>query len=183
MDGRRAVLRTRPYFVRFHAMAKKELFRPLLVKAVKTLIVLFTLFSIGWFVEQLPFAQALPFFSQKLPVSVFLSAVVSLLAVAAFVGFGAESVPAVDGLLDFVPKAGELFCNIVKILSLLFAYYAFQAAIFPFISDFEWIYQSFFLGLTLFFLSRAGLQVYRASEEISRFLLAILHPDKQETSG
>ncbi|OGR69267.1 MAG: hypothetical protein A2081_05465 [Elusimicrobia bacterium GWC2_61_19] len=163
-------------------MPKKDLFRTLLVKSVKTLIVLFTLFAMGWFVEQLPFAQALPFFSAKLPVSVFLNAVVSFLAVAAFVKFGAESAPAVDGLLDFMAGAGELFGNIVKILSLLFSYYAFQAAIFPFISGFEWVYQSFFLGFTLFFLARAGLQIYGASEGLSRFLLGVLHPDSREVT-
>ena len=72
-------------------MGKKELLRNLLAKAVKTLVVLFTLFAIGWFVEQLPFAQALPFFSQKLPVSVFLNAVVSLMAAIVFVNIGREA--------------------------------------------------------------------------------------------
>ena len=161
-------------------MGKKDLFRTLLLKSVKTLVVLFTLFAMGWFVEQLPFAQALPFLSQKLPVSVFLNAVVSVLAVAVFVNFGGESAPSVDGLLDFVPKAGELSCNMVKICSLLFSYYAFQAAIFPFIRDFEWVYQIIFLGLTLFFLAKTGLLVYYASEEISRFLLGVLHPYKAD---
>lgn len=160
-------------------MEKKELLRTLLVKAVKTLVVLFMLFAAGWFVEQLPFARALPFLSPKLPVSVFLDAVVSALAVAAFVGFGAEAAGPVAGLLDFVPKAGELFGNVVKIGALLFAYYAFQAAVFPFIDGYEWVYQAFFLGFTLFFLARAGLQVYGASEEISRFLLNALQPYKR----
>ena len=161
-------------------MGKKDLFRTLLLKSVKTLVVLFTLFAMGWFVDQLPFAQALPFLSQKLPVSVFLNAVVSILAVAVFVKFGGESAPSVEGLLDFVPKAGELSCNVVKICALLFSYYAFQAAIFPFIKDFEWVYQVVFLGLTLFFLAKTGLLVYYASEEISRFLLGIIHPYKAD---
>ena len=121
-------------------MEKKELLRTLLVKAIKTLVVLFTLFAMGWFVEQLPFARALPFFSQKLPVSALLNSVVGLLAVAAFVKFGSEAGPSVAGLLDFVPKAGEIFGNLVKIAALLFSYYAFQAPIFPFIDNFEWIY-------------------------------------------
>jgi hypothetical protein len=161
-------------------MGKKDLFRTLLLKSIKTLVVLFTLFAMGWFVEQLPFAQALPFLSQKLPVSVFLNAVVAVLAVAVFVNFGGEAAPAVDGLLDFVPKAGELSCNVVKICALLFSYYAFQAAIFPFIRDFEWVYQIVFLGLTLFFLAKTGLLVYYASEEISRFLLGVIHPYKTD---
>ena len=161
-------------------MGKKDLFRTLLLKSVKTLVVLFTLFAMGWFVEQLPFAQALPFLSQKLPVSVFLNAVVAVLAVVAFVNFGGEAAPAVDGLLDFVPKAGELSCNVVKICALLFSYYAFQGAIFPFIKDLEWVYQIVFLGLTLFFLAKTGLLVYYASEEISRFLLGVIHPYKAE---
>ncbi|MBI5743827.1 MAG: hypothetical protein HY952_04705 [Elusimicrobia bacterium] len=157
-------------------MEKKELLRTLLVKAIKTLVVLFTLFAMGWFVEQLPFARALPFFSQKLPVSALLNSVVGLLAVAAFVKFGSEAGPSVAGLLDFVPKAGEIFGNLVKIAALLFSYYAFQAPIFPFIDNFEWIYQSFFLAFTLFFLVRAGLLVYGASEELSRYLLSIINP-------
>lgn len=159
-------------------MGKKELLRNLLAKAVKTLVVLFTLFAMGWFVEQLPFAQALPFFSQKLPVSVFLNAVVSLLAAIVFVNIGREASREVDGLLDFLPKAGELFCNIVKLFALLFAYYAFQPAVFPFVGEFGWVYQSVFLGFTLFFLARAGLQVYGCSEQISRFLLGLLSPYK-----
>lgn len=148
------------------------------MKAVKTLVVLFTLFSMGWFVEQLPFAQDLPFFSLKLPVAVFINAVVSALAVAAFVNFGREAGPAVAGLMDFVPKAGEIFGNGVIIAALVFSYHAFQAAIFPFIESYEWVYQSFFLGFTLFFLVRAGLLIYAASEPLSRWLLAIINPPK-----
>lgn len=159
-------------------MGKKELFWTLLVKAVKTLVVLFTLFAIGYFVDALPYAQPLPFISFRLPVSVFLNAVVSLLAIIVFVRFGGESSPSVDGLLDFVPRAGELACNAVRILALLFAYYAFQDAVFPFISDFEWVYQSAFLGFTLFFLVRVGLQVYYASESISKFIVGMLRPYK-----
>lgn len=159
-------------------MGKKELFWTLLIKAVKTLVVLFTLFAIGFFVDSLPFARPLPFISGRLPVSVFLNAVVSLLAIIVFVKFGSESAPSVDGLVEFVPKAGELACNVVRIFALLFAYYAFQDAVFPFISEYEWIYQSLFLGFTLFFLVRVGLQVYSVSEDISKFLVGILRPYK-----
>jgi hypothetical protein len=164
-------------------MGKRELFHTLLQKAVKMLVVLFSLFAIGWFVQQLPFAQALPFMSQKLPVSVFLDSVVSLLALIVFVKFGAEAAPAVDGLVDFVQEAGELFRNVLRIFALLFAYYAFQPAVFPFIRDLEWIYQSVFLCFTLFFLARAGLHIYRASDGISRFLLGVLHPYPPEAGS
>ena len=159
-------------------MAKKELLWNLLIKAVKTLVALFTLVAIGTFVEYLPYAKALPFLSQKLPVGVFLNAVVSLLGLVVFVKFGAEASPAADGILEFVPGAGKLFRSIVKILALLFAYYAFQDAVFPFIADYEWAYQTIFLGFTLFFLVRAGLQIYESSEEISKFLVSGLRPDQ-----
>ena len=159
-------------------MAKKELLWNLLIKAVKTLVALFTLVAIGTFVEYLPYAKALPFLSQKLPVGVFLNAVVSLLGLIVFVKFGAEASPAADGILEFVPGAGKLFRSIVKILALLFAYYAFQDAVFPFIADYEWAYQTIFLGFTLFFLVRAGLQIYESSEEISKFLVSGLRPDQ-----
>lgn len=149
-----------------------------MVKAVKTLVVLFTLFAIGYFVEALPYARSLPFISFRLPVSVFLNAVVSLLAIVVFVKFGSESAPTVDGLLDFLPKAGALACNVVRIAALLFAYYAFQDAVFPFIEEFEWAYQAVFLGFTLFFLVRVGVHVYYASEEISKFLVGMLKPYK-----
>lgn len=155
-------------------MAKKELFWELAVKAVKTLVALFALFAAGYFVETLPYARTLPFMSPKLPVGVFLNAVISLLAVALFVKFGAEASPAADGIFDFMPGAGKLARSIVKIMALVFSYYAFQEAIFPFIYDFEWVYQSLFLGFTLFFVVRAVLQVYYSSEEISRFLIDTL---------
>jgi len=160
-------------------MAKKEQLLVLFTKAVKTLVILFTLFSIGWFVERLPFAQALPFLSHKLPVGVFLNSVVSLLAVIVFVAFGAEIAPATDALLEFIPKAGALAGNLVKVLAVLFSYGAFQQAILPFIPDFDWAYQSVFLGFILFFLARAGLLMYAASESISRFLMGFLDPYKQ----
>ena len=150
----------------------------LLIKAVKTLVALFTLVAIGTFVEYLPYGKALPFLSQKLPVGVFLNAVVSLLGLVVFVKFGAEASPAADGILEFVPGAGKLFRSIVKILALLFAYYAFQDAVFPFIADYEWAYQTVFLGFTLFFLVRAGLQIYESSEEISKFLVSGLRSDQ-----
>jgi len=157
-------------------MGKKELFWSLLIKAVKALVALFMLFAIGFFVESLPYARSLPFLSQKLPVSVFLNAVVSLLGIIVFVKFGAEASPAADGILDFMPGAGRLSRSVIKILALLFAYYAFQGAVFPFIEGYEWAYQALFLGFTLFFLIRAGLQVYHSSEEISKFLVNALRP-------
>jgi len=159
-------------------MGKKELLWSLLIKAVKALVALFTLFAMGFFVESLPYARSLPFLSPKLPVSVMLNAVVSLLAVIVFVKFGAEASPAADGILDFMPGAGRLARSVIKILALLFAYYAFQDAVFPFIESYEWTYQALFLGFTLFFLIRAGLQVYDSSEEISKFLVGALRPYK-----
>lgn len=155
-------------------MGKKELLWDLAVKGVKTLVALFTLFAIGYFVERLPYARALPFISMKLPVSVFLNAVVSLLAVVVFVRFGVEASPAADGIMDFMPGAGRFSRSVVKILALLFSYYAFQEPIFPFIENYEWAYQALFLGFTLFYLVRAGLHLYAASENISRFLVGTL---------
>lgn len=155
-------------------MGKKELFWDLATKAVKTLVALFTLFAMGYFVERLPYARSLPFISVKLPVSVFLNAVVSALAVVVFVRFGVEASPAADGLMDFMPGAGKFARSVVKILALLFSYYAFQEPIFPFIENYEWAYQALFLGFTLFYLVRAGLHLYAASENISKFLVGAL---------
>jgi hypothetical protein len=157
-------------------MSNKELLWELAAKSVKALLALFTLFAAGFFLESLPYARSLPFFSPLLPVSVFLSAVISLLAVAVFVKYGAEASPAADGLLDFLPGAGKLLRSVVKILALLFSYYAFQDAVLPFIYGYEWAYQSVFLGFTLFFTARAALQVYSSSEEISRFIVGALRP-------
>jgi len=155
-------------------MGKKELFWELVTKAVKTLVALFTLFAIGYFVERLPFAQSLPFISVKLPVSVFLNAVISLLAVVIFIRFGVEASPCADGLMDFMPGAGKFARSVVKILALLFSYFAFKPAVAPFMEDYEWAYEALFLGFTLFYLVRAGLHLYAASENISKFLVEAL---------
>jgi len=161
-------------------MPKKESAAALLLKTVKILVVFFTLSAIGWFVERLPFAQSLPFLSFKLPIGVFLGSVISLLMLIALVRFGSETAPAVDSLLEFIPKAGKLFGNLVNIGACLFAYYSFQPAVLPFIAEYEWAYQEVFLGLVLFFLARVGLLMYAASEDISRFLLGFLEPYRQE---
>lgn len=160
-------------------MLKKDGVGILLQKTVKTLVVFFTLSAIGWFVEQLPFARSLPFLSFKLTIGVFLSSVISLLMLMVLAMFGSEAAPAVDSLLEFIPRAGKLFVNLVRIGAVLFAYYSFQPAVFPFIPEYEWAYQAAFLGLILFFLARAGLLVYAASEDISRFLLGLLNPNRQ----
>ncbi len=161
-------------------MTKKENLYTLLLKTIKVLVLFFTLSAIGWFVDSLPFSQSLSFLSHKLPIGVFIGSVVSLLMLVLLAAFGAEVAPAIDGLLDFMPKAGELFGNLVKVGACLFAYSSFQGAVFPFIPDFEWAYQAVFFGLILFFLVRAGLLVYAASEGISRFLLGCLHPYRPE---
>jgi len=161
-------------------MSKKAHLNVLLLKTVKTLVVFFTLSSIGWFVGILPFAQSLPVFSARLPIGVFLGSVISLLMLIVLVVFGAEVAPAMDSLLDFIPRAGKLFGNLVGIAAGLFAYSAFQPAVFPFIPGFEWAYQAVFLGLILFFLARAGLLVYAASEDISRVLMGLFNPYKPD---
>ncbi len=164
-------------------MPKKDLLWELAVKSVKTLLAIFTLFAAGLFVSGLPYARELPFFSAKLPVSVFLGAVVSALAVAVFVRFGAEISPALDGLLEFLPGAGRLARSVVKVLALLFSYYAFQEAVFPFIGGLEWVYQALFLVFTLFFTARAAFQVYASSETLSRFLVGMLRPPFVSAEG
>ncbi len=155
-------------------MTQKELLWELAVKSVKTLLALFTLLAAGLFVSGLPYARELPFFSGRLPVSVFLGAVVSALAVAVFIKFGSEISPVLDGVLEFLPGAGRLARSVAKVLALLFSYYAFQEAVFPFIGGFEWVYQALFLGFTLFFTARAALQIYSSSEAVSRSIVGTL---------
>lgn len=157
-------------------MTKKEHIHNLVLKGVKTLVVLFTLAAIGWLIGVLPFAADLPFISTKLPASVFFSSVLWALGIYVFVMFGVEISPSVDALLDFMPKAGMLGRNIIKILATLFAYDAFQAAVYPFIPGYEWLYQSVFLGFSLFFLAKAGLLIYAASEQIGGFILGVMNP-------
>lgn len=157
-------------------MAKKEHFYALLRKTIKVTVALFTLSLIGWFVSSLPFARELPFISHKLTAAGFLNAVVSLLMVIVFVKFGSEIGGQVDPLLEFLPGAGALAANLVRIAALLFSYGAFQDVVYPFIRDYEWAYQAVFLGVTLFFLARAGLIMYAASDGISGFLMSAMNP-------
>ena len=148
--------------------------RLLLLKSIKTLVVLFTLGAISWAVGAMPLANDLPFISSKLPVAVFIDALLAALGIAVFVLYGAEISPFADALMPQVPRAGALTGNLVKLLATLFAFDSFKAPVFPFIPDYEWLYQSVFLGFSLFFLARAGLIVYAASETIGGFLLGLI---------
>lgn len=150
----------------------------LLRKTLKLGVLLVTLYAADWLIGVLPFARELPFITSKLTAAGFLSALVSLLTVAALAFFGSEIGGPVDALLEFVPKAGKLAGNLVGIAVLLYAYGAFQSAVFPFIPGFEWAYQALFLGMTVFFLARAGLLMYAASESISGWLLGVFNPYK-----
>lgn len=157
-------------------MAKKEHLLALARKTIKVTVALFTLSLMGWFVAALPFARELPFISHKLTAAGFLNAVISLLMVIVFVRFGSEIGGSVDALLDFLPKAGDLAGNLAKIAAALFSYGAFQGPVYPFIADYEWAYQALFLGVTLFFLARAGLIMYAAGDGISGFVMAAFSP-------
>jgi hypothetical protein len=141
-------------------------------------VLLASLYAADWLIGILPFAKELPFLTSKLSAAAFLSALVSLLTVVVLVLFGSDIGPPADALLDFVPRAGDLAGNLVRIAVLLYAYGAFQPVIFPFIPDYEWAYQSLFLGLTVFFLARAGLLMYAASESISGFIFGAFNPYK-----
>ncbi len=147
--------------------------RLLVLKSLKTLVALFTLAAISWAVGAMPLANDLPFISSKLPVAVFIDALLASFGITVFVLYGAEISPYADALLPRVPGAGALAGNLVKLLATLFAFDSFKAPVFPFIPEYEWLYQSVFLGLSLFFLARAGLIVYAASETIGGFLLEL----------
>ena len=163
-------------------MIKKDLVINLSVEALKTAIVLFTLLFISRFIEVLPFS-GLPVFNNIITAAELLTAFVSAAAIAVFIKAGLNAKPAVDELLHWLPGAGTLLNYLTGIAALLFAYSAFQPVIFPFIMEFEWVYQSAFLAVTLFLLAKAALHIYGASESASRFLISVFRPYTEVISG
>ena len=163
-------------------MSKTDLITSLSVEALKTAIVLFTLLLISRFIEVLPFA-GLPVFNKAISAVELLTAFVSAAAIMVFIKAGLNAAASVDELLRWLPGAGTLLNYLTGIIALLFAYSAFQPVVFPFISEFEWVYQSLFLAGTLFLLAKAALLIYGASESVSRFLISILHPYKEVQSA
>ena len=159
-------------------MAKKDLIISLSVEALKTVIVLFTLLLISRFIEDLPFA-ALPVFNNRLTAAGLLAAFASAAAIVVFIKAGFNSTAAVNELLHWLPGAGTLLNYLTGIAALLFAYSAFQPVVFPFIMEFEWVYQSLFLAVTLFLLAASALHIYKAGESVSRFVISILNPYKE----
>ncbi|MFA6434471.1 MAG: hypothetical protein WCW52_07235 [Elusimicrobiales bacterium] len=163
-------------------MIKRDLTTYLLVEALKTTIVLFTLLLMGRFIETLPFA-VLPVFNKLVTADELIAAFISAAAIAVFIKAGSNAKTAVDELLPQLPGAGKLLNYVTGIVALLFAYAAFQPVVFPFIPEFEWVYQSLFLAATLFLLAKAALHVYGASESLSRFLVSVLQSGKQVPPG
>lgn len=159
-------------------MVKKELLINLSVSAIKTAIMLLTLLLINRFVEVLPFA-GLPIFGELITVADLLSAFICAAAIAVFIKESRGAKKTVDELLCWLPGAGTLLNYLSGIAALLFAYPAFQPVAFPFITEFEWVYQTLFLAVTLFLLAKAALHVYGASESVSRFLISVFHPYKE----
>ncbi|MBI4802586.1 MAG: hypothetical protein HY796_08700 [Elusimicrobia bacterium] len=159
-------------------MINKNLVTAVLIEALKTAIILLTLLLISRFIEILPFS-GLPVFNRYITAADLLVAVVSLAAIIVFIKAGFNAGPAVDELFRRLPGAGTLLNYFTGIVAVLFAYPAFQPVIFPFIKDFEWIYQSLFLAVTLFLLAKAGLYIYHASEALSRVIISALHPYKE----
>jgi len=159
-------------------MINKNLATAVLIEALKTAIILFTLLLISRFIEILPFSD-LPAFNNHITAADLLVAVVSLTAIIVFIKAGVNAKTSVDELFRWLPGAGTFLNYIIGIIAVLFAYSAFQPVIFPFIKDFEWIYQSLFLAVTLFLLAKAGLYVYNTGEELSRAIISALHPYKE----
>jgi hypothetical protein len=162
-------------------MPNRNLTEKLAVEALKTAIVLLTLFVISGIIAGLPFA-GLPVFNGSITAAGLLAAFVSAAVIAVLIKAGANAKSTVDELLPWLPGAGTLLNYLTELAALMFAYSAFQPVVFPFIRDFEWCYQSLFLAVTLFLLARAALHIYGASESVSRFLISVLHPYKETPS-
>ncbi|MBI4657060.1 MAG: hypothetical protein HY746_10000 [Elusimicrobia bacterium] len=152
----------------------------LLVQTVKLLILLVALTAMGFFMGLLPFAKSLPVLGSSIFVIDLWEALLSLTAIIIIINFAGESKPVIDRLICWIPQAGKLAGLIIYVFCVLFAYYAFQPVILPFIPEAEWIYQTIFLILTITLLVKAGLLVYRSSDEISRFLVSLLNPYKEK---
>lgn len=159
-------------------MLNKDLAVKLAIEALKTVIVLFTLLILGRFIETLPFA-GLPVFDQRISAADLLAACVSAAAIAVFLKAGSNARVIVDELAGWLPGAGTLLAYLMRLSALLYAYAAFQPVTQPFIGNFEWIYQSVFLAVTLFLLAKAVVHVHGASESVSRAILAALNPYKE----
>lgn len=159
-------------------MSNKDLATNLAVEALKTAIVLATLLAISRFIESLPFS-GIPVFGNLITAAELLTAFVSAAAIAVFVKAGRNARATVDELARWMPGAGTLLNYFMGLAAILFAYAAFQAVTFPFIRDFEWVYQSLFLAVTLFLLAKIALHIYGASESVSRFLVSAVQPYKE----
>ena len=149
-----------------------------MIETLKTIIILVTLLLINRFIELQKFAE-LPVFNGFITATDLLVAIVSLAAIIVFTKAGFNMKAAVDELVTWMPGAGTLLNYLTSIAALLFAYQAFQPVVFPFIKDFEWIYKSLFLAVTLFLLAKVGLYVYNTSESLSRAIIAALNPYKE----
>jgi hypothetical protein len=163
-------------------MLNKELAGKLAVEVIKTAIMLFALLIMSRFIEALPFA-GLPVLDQRLTAADLLAACAAAAAIVVFLKAGSSAKVTVDELLKWLPGAGTLLTDIVRLAAVLFAYSAFQGVTQPFIGSFELAYQSVFLALTLFLLAKAAMHVYGASESMSRAILAALNPYKDGTAG
>jgi len=159
-------------------MSKKDLAANLAVETLKTAIVLATLLFISRFIEALPFS-GMPVLNSAVTAAELLSAFVAAAAIVVFIKAGLNARVTVDELAYWLPGAGTLLNYLTGLAAVLFAYSAFQAVVFPFIRDFEWVYQSLFLAATLFLLAKIALHVYGASESVSRFLISVFHPYKE----
>jgi mannose/fructose/N-acetylgalactosamine-specific phosphotransferase system component IIC len=162
-------------------MSNKDLAAKLAVEGVKTAIMLFVLLLIGRFIETLPFA-GLPVFHGLISAADMLSACVSAAAIAVFIKAGLNAKTTVDELAVWLPGAGTLLIYLTRLVSVLFAYSAFQAVALSFIGDLEWAYQSVFLACTLFLLAKSALLIYGASESMSRCLLSVFNQYRETGS-
>lgn len=159
-------------------MPDKDLAMKLAVEALRTAIVLAVLLVMVRFIEILPFS-GLPVLDPRISASDLLAACASAAGIWIFLKAGANAGPVVDALAPWLPGAGTLLLHVMRLSAVLFAYSAFQGLTRPFIGDLEWLYQSVFLAPTLFFLAKAVMHIYAASESVSRAVLSALDPYKR----
>lgn len=157
---------------------KNENIKNYIAEVIRLFIILFSFYLMNNFLSWLPFISEITSF-RKIPLATILSLIISILAIFIVIEFAKRTSTLIDSILSLVPQAGKLYSLIIYSFLTLFLYSAAYNITFNFLGeDWIWIYQSVFIAVTLFLLSKAGLLIYRNSTDISRNLVELFSSKK-----
>ncbi len=153
----------------------KQKLEKYLIEAIRLVLIILVIHILKGFFSSLPFVSELRVFNKNIYLSEFVSFLMSLIICFILYEFTKRTKKIVDEMLLQLPQAGFFHSHIVYLFLTIVLYFSaidiFKGFIFE---EWLWTYNCFFIGVSLFYISRILLVFYQNSHKISENIYNII---------